>query len=47
MHKLTELGEVIDVHPLTLLTRAYVGDSTSKSDQFLEQVHQEQEDLLK
>ena len=28
MHKLTELCEVMDVHPLTLLTLAYAGDST-------------------
>lgn len=33
MHKLTELCEVMDVHPLTLLTLAYAGDSTRKADQ--------------
>ena len=27
MHKLTELCEVMEVHPLTLLTLAYGGDS--------------------
>ena len=42
MHKLTELCEVMDVHPLTLLTLAYAGDSTRKADQLLVQVRQEQ-----
>ena len=28
LHKLTELCEVMEVHPLTLLTLAYAGDST-------------------
>ena len=32
MHKLTELCEVMDVHPLTLLTLAYAGDSTRRAD---------------
>ena len=40
MHKLTELCEVMDVHPLTLLTLAYAGDSTRKADQLLVQVRQ-------
>ena len=34
MHKLTELCEVMDVHPLTLLTLAYAGDSTRKPISF-------------
>lgn len=40
MHKLTELCEVMDVHPLTLLTLAYAGDSTRRADQLLAQVRQ-------
>ena len=47
MHKLTELCEVMDVHPLTLLTLAYSGDSTRKADQLLAQVRQELEAVLK
>ena len=47
MHKLTELCEVMDVHPLTLLTLAYAGDSTRKADQLLVQVRQELEAVLK
>ncbi|HEJ3188758.1 helix-turn-helix transcriptional regulator [Pseudomonas aeruginosa] len=41
MHKLTELCEVMDVHPLTLLTLAYAGDSTRKADELLARVRQE------
>ena len=47
MHKLTELCEVMDVHPLTLLMLAYAGDSTRKADQLLAQVRQEFEAVLK
>ena len=47
MHKLTELCEVMEVHPLTLLTLAYAGDSTRKTDQLLAQVRQELEAVLK
>lgn len=47
MHKLTELCEVMEVHPLTLLTLAYAGDSTRKADQLLEQVRQELAEVLK
>ena len=47
MHKLTELCEVMDVHPLTLLTLAYAGDSTRRVDQLLAQVRQELEAVLK
>ena len=47
VHKLTELCEVMDVHPLTLLTLAYAGDSTRKADQLLAQVRQELEAILK
>lgn len=41
LHKLTELCEVMDVHPLTLLTLAFAGDSTRKADELLAQVRQE------
>lgn len=47
LHKLTELCEVMDVHPLTLLTLAYAGDSTRKTEQLLAQVRQELEAVLK
>ncbi len=45
MHKLAELCEVMGVHPLTLLTLAYAGDSTRKVDQLLAQVRQELEEI--
>ncbi|WP_186097806.1 helix-turn-helix domain-containing protein [Burkholderia gladioli] len=41
LHKLTELCEVMEVHPLTLLTLAYAGGSTRKTEQLLAQVRQE------
>lgn len=47
LHKLTELCEVMEVHPLTLLTLAYAGDSPRKADQLLAQVRQELEAVLK
>lgn len=47
MHKLTALCEVMEVHPLTLLTLAYAGDSTRKADQLLELVRRELEAILK
>lgn len=47
MHKLMELCEVMEVHPLTLLTLAYAGDSTRKTDQLLAQVRQELEAVFK
>lgn len=43
LHKLTELCEVMGVHPLTLLTLAYAGDNACKVDQLLAQVRQELE----
>lgn len=45
--KLAELCEVMEVHPLTLLTLAYAGDSTRKTDQLLAQVRQKLEAVLK
>lgn len=47
LHKLTELCEVMEVHPLTLLTLAYAGNSPHKADQLLAQVRQEMEAILK
>ncbi len=47
LHKLTELCEVMEVHPLTLLTLAYAGDDTHKVDELLAQVRQEFEAVLK
>ncbi|MDD1786454.1 helix-turn-helix domain-containing protein [Burkholderia gladioli] len=47
LHKLTELCEVMEVHPLTLLTLAYAGDSPHKADQLLAQVRPELEAILK
>lgn len=40
LHKLTELCEVMEVHPLTLLTLAYAGDSTYQADELLTRVRQ-------
>lgn len=47
IHKLTELCEVMEIHPLTLLALAYVGDSKRKTDELLAQVRQEIEAVLK
>lgn len=47
MNKLAELCEVMEIHPLTLLTLAYAGGSTSRIDQLLEQVRQEMMEMLK
>ena len=46
LNKLAELCNVMEVHPLTLLTLAYAGNS-SKADQLLAQVRQELEVVLK
>lgn len=43
LNKLAELCEVMEIHPLTLLTLAYAGDSTHEADQLLAQVRQELE----
>lgn len=47
LSKVAELCEVLGVHPLTLLTLAYVGDRTPKADQLLEQVRQELNGIIK
>lgn len=41
INKPTELCEVMGVHPLTLLTLAYVGSDQTKIDRLLVQVRQE------
>lgn len=46
MHKLTELCEVMEVHPLTLLTLAYAGGSQHDADQLLAQVRQELKEIV-
>lgn len=46
-NKLVKLCEVMEVHPLTLLTLAYAGDSLHKADQLMAQVRQELEAVLK
>jgi transcriptional regulator with XRE-family HTH domain len=45
LSKVAELCEVMDVHPLTLLTLAYAGDSTLKADALLAQVRQELDEI--
>lgn len=47
LHKLTELCAVMEIHPLTLLTLAYAGNSTSQAEQLLAQVRRELEAILK
>mgnify|MGYP001115167983 CR=1 FL=1 len=47
LNKLAELCEVMGIHPLTLLTLAYAGDSAREADQLLAQVRQELEVVLK
>lgn len=46
LNKLAELCEVMEVHPLTLLTLAYAGDSTRKAEDVLEQVRQELKEIV-
>ena len=46
LNKLAELCEVMESHPLTLLTLAYAGDSPRKADELLAQVRQELEAVL-
>lgn len=47
IQKLADLCEVMEVHPLTLLTLAYAGDDTHKADELLARVRQEFEAVLK
>ena len=46
LNKLAELCKVMEVHPLTLLTLAYAGDSTSKAEELLAKVRRELEAVL-
>ncbi|WP_407213586.1 helix-turn-helix domain-containing protein [Enterobacter sichuanensis] len=46
IQKLADLCEVMEVHPLTLLTLAYAGDSTRGADELLAQVRQELRAIL-
>ncbi|QEE24953.1 helix-turn-helix transcriptional regulator [Rhodanobacter glycinis] len=41
LSKLTELCEVMAIHPLTLLTLTYAGDRTANVDRLLAQVQRE------
>lgn len=43
LNKLTELCEVMEVHPLTLLTLAYAGEDMRRAERLLVQVRQELE----
>lgn len=46
MHKLTELCEVMEVHPLTLLTLAYAGRDPLNVDQLLAQIQRELKEIV-
>ncbi|MBW8465238.1 helix-turn-helix transcriptional regulator [Acidovorax sp.] len=43
LNKLAELCEVMEIHPVTLLTLAYAGADARKTDQLLSQVRHELE----
>ena len=45
LNKLAELCEVMGVHPLTLLTLAYIGDSPHKAEELLAQVRRELDEV--
>ena len=47
LNKLAELCEVMEIHPLTLLTLAYAGDDLQQVDQLLLQVRHELETVAK
>ena len=47
LNKLAELCEVMEIHPLTLLTLAYAGDSPHKADELLAQVRRDVESRAK
>ncbi|HDL6904391.1 TPA: helix-turn-helix transcriptional regulator [Yersinia enterocolitica] len=46
LKKLEELCEVLEVHPLTLLTLAYAEGSKQQADQLLAQVRQEFDGII-
>ena len=45
LSKLTELCEVMEVHPLTLLTLAYAGNSERQAAPLLAQIRQELKEI--
>ena len=47
LNKLGELCDVMEIHPLTLLTLAYAGKKPKQAEQLLAQVRQELEAVLK
>lgn len=47
LSKLAELCEVMEVHPLTLLTLAYAGNNETSADQLLAQVQKELQEIVK
>ena len=47
LNKLAELCEVMEIHPLTLLTLAYAGKNPKQVEQVLAQVRQELEAVAK
>lgn len=47
LSKLEELCEVLEVHPLTLLTLAYADGGKQPADKFLDQVRQEIDEIIK
>jgi len=47
LNKLAELCEVMEVHPLTLLTLAYAGKNPQQVEQLLAQVRQELDAVAK
>ena len=47
LNKLGELCDVMEVHPLTLLTLAYAGKKPKQAEQLLAQVRQELEAVVK
>lgn len=44
--KLAELCEVMEIHPLTLLTLAYSGNKTEQVERLLEQIRREIEKII-
>ena len=47
LNKLAELCEVMEIHPLTLLTLAYAGDDLQQVDQLLAQLRHQLETVTK
>ena len=45
LSKLAELCEGMEVHPLTLLTLAYAGNSETQADQLLAQIREELKEI--